>query len=94
LGLIAVVLAGLMLAGQLAVTAAVILGIQDNQGTTYAMSVPMIMYCVGLPLAWIAGFVSLWQRDGNRTLAERGLALSLAGPLVFVLTMIGVELAR
>ena len=74
-----------MLVIQLAVLSAVILGIKDNQGVIYAVSIPFVMYSFGVPLGLLAAIIGFIQPRRDRKLAKLGLALTLAGPGVFAI---------
>jgi hypothetical protein len=79
-----------MLVVQLAVLSAVLLGIRDNQGFIYAVSIPAVMYVFGVPIGLLASVIGFLQPRRSRRYAKLGLALTLAGPLVFAL-FIGVQ---
>lgn len=74
-----------MLVTQLVVLSAVILGFRDNQGIIYALSIPFVMYCIGLPLGLIAAIIAFVQPQRDRKFAKIGVVLTLAGPVIFAL---------
>lgn len=84
-GVASTFIGGAMLSVQLVVLSVVFLGIKDNQGIIYAGSIPFVMYCIGVPLGLLAAIIGFIQPRRNRKFANIGVALTFAGPAVFVL---------
>jgi hypothetical protein len=77
-----------MLVMQLGVIAAVLLGITDNQGIIYALTIPLATYAVGVPLGLVLAVIGFFQPNRKRTYAKLGSCLSLAGPILFLLFLL------
>src|SRR4051794_40868111 len=85
LGIASSLVGGAMLIIQFAVLSAVLLGVKDSQGIIYALSIPFVMYCIGVPVGLVTAIAGLCRAKRNHRYERVGLALTFAGPLVFVL---------
>ena len=95
LGIASCFVGAVMLLVQLDVMAAVALGVTDNQGILYALGIPAIVYCGGVPLGLLLAVTGLFQRDQKRKCAVIGLCLTLVGPMLFILFLaVGTSLLR
>ena len=84
-GVASTLIGGVMAIVQLVVLSAVFLGVTDNQGIVYALTIPLIMYCVGVPLGLLAAIIGFIQPRRQRKYAKLGVALTLVGPLMFLI---------
>jgi FtsH-binding integral membrane protein len=76
---------GAMLLVQLGILSAMFLGIKDNQGVIYAVAIPFVMYCIGVPLGLLAAVIGSAQPKRHRKYAMLGIVSTLAGPLLFAI---------
>lgn len=83
LGVASSLIGAAMLIVQLVVLSAVLLGVKDNQGEIYAATIPICMYCIGVPLALVTAILGLRQRQRNHRLAKIAFVLMFSGPLLF-----------
>ena len=83
LGVTSTFIGGAMILIQLGVLSAVFLGIKDNQGVIYAVAIPFIMYCIGVPLGLLTAFIGCLQPRRDRKYAMIGVVSTLAGPVLF-----------
>ena len=74
-----------MLIIQFMVLFAVLVGVKDSQGIIYALTLPFFMYCIGVPVGFLTAMGGLMQRNRDRSYGRLGLALTIAGPLVYAL---------
>lgn len=82
-GLAACLVGAVMLLVQVGVLAAVALGVKDNQGTIYAISIPFVMYLLGVPLGLLLAGLGLAQPERKKSPAVLGIVLTLSGPALF-----------
>ncbi len=77
-----------MLAVQIVVIFAVLIGARDNQGIIYACSIPFFTYLVGVPVGLVLSLLGRQRSGRGRQIATTGLWLTLSGPVVFILFLI------
>ncbi len=83
-GIAACFVGAVMLLLHLDVVAAVRLGVVDNQGTLYALGIPLIVSCIGAPIGLVLALLGFVQPNRNRRFAAVGLGLTLVAPVTFV----------
>jgi hypothetical protein len=87
MGIASCFVGSVMLLIQMAVIAAAVAGVQDNQGTLYAFFVPFFTYVAGIPIGLLLALIGFIQRSQKHTAAVLGLLLTLAGPIVFLVSI-------
>jgi hypothetical protein len=78
------IIGGIMLTVQLGVFLAVFLGVRDNQGIIYAVAIPFLTDCVGLPVALSLAIRACLRRERRRAVWA-GIWLTFSGPLMYAL---------
>ncbi len=87
MGIASCIVAGVMLLIQVGVILATAANLHDNQGIIYAFSVPFVTYLIGVPLGLLLALAGLLQRAQKHTASLVGFLLTLAGPVVFLVSV-------